>query len=137
MSASTFTAPAQPGGGITWETFNGCLLVLDVHGVERDVQTTYGASDAVKVTVHVLDGPEAGTSVPNTLVFPKVLRSQLEQQVGERVLGRLGQGNKKPGQNPPWILEDPTEADRQTAQRWLASQMSAPSESPAADDLPF
>ena len=40
---------------------------------------------------------------------------------GLMVVGRLGQGNKKPGQNPPWTLTAATEADKALAQQFVDS----------------
>jgi len=36
------------------------------------------------------------------------------------VLGRLGKGNAKPGQNPPWTLAPATDADKAVGERYLA-----------------
>lgn len=117
---SMFAAPAAPGEGIKFADHLGALLLLDVLGVETGIKTVHGDSDAVKANVNVLDGPGAGESYSETLIFPKVLQSQLRSSVGQKVLGRLGQGNAKPGQSAPWLLNEATPEDVAKAEQWVA-----------------
>lgn len=101
--------------GIDWKALNGSLLLVKVHAVESDIQTVHGPSAAVRADVHVVDGDLADTVYTDTLVFPKVLQSQLKPSIGKGeslVLGRLGQGNKKPGQSPPWTLAPASDGDK-------------------------
>lgn len=116
-----FATPSDPGAGVKWAELNGSLLVIDVHGVKRDVGTSFGnADEVVQATVTVADGPQAGTVLADTLIFPRVLVSQLNSKVGSKVLGRLGQGVAKPGQSAPWMLNPATDADKATAGQLLA-----------------
>jgi hypothetical protein len=119
---SSFATPASPSGGITWADHKGALLVVEPVSLEPGIQTAFGVSDAVKANVHVVDGPGAGASYDETLVFPKLLASQLKSQVGQRVLGRLGQGQAKSGQSAPWLLEAATAEDIAKAEAWIAQQ---------------
>ena len=112
--------------GIQWEDYKGALLLFTVKGVETEIPTRYGDSDAVRVAINVLDGANEGDGFADTLVFPKVLQAQLRGSVGGRVLGRLSQGEKKSGQNAPWKLEDPTEADKTLARAWIAKNDKPP-----------
>jgi hypothetical protein len=50
-----------------------------------------------------------------------VVQSQLKQTIGtgKFVLGRVEQGNAKPGQNAPWRLATPTDKDRAMASKYL------------------
>lgn len=116
---------ASPGtsSGIDWEALKGSLLVVEATAVETGIKTSFGDKDAVRATVSVLDGDSAGESYPDTLVFPSVLIGQLRSRIGQKVLGRLGQGNAKPGQKPPWLLQDATDADKQAAATWLSQQV--------------
>lgn len=114
-----FAAPAAPASGIKWENLNGRLLLIEPQGLESAIATTFGETDAVKADVAVLDGNDKGTDYKEALIFPKVLQSQLRQQIGLKVLGRLGQGQGKPGQSPPWILQDATADDQQTGIKYL------------------
>ena len=117
---SDFNDPGVGGGDqIAWADVNGALLLFDIHGIERDIETKHGVSDAVKADVAVLDGADKGTRYDGILIFPKILRSQTEGSIGGRVLGRLGQGENKKG-NPPWQLSPASDADKDTARKYLA-----------------
>lgn len=119
--SNQFASPAS-ATGIEWATLNGCLLIIDVTEVVRDINTSMGVRDATRATVTVVDGPTPGVTFQDTLIFPKVLHSQTAPNVGRKVLGRLGQGQAKPGQNAPWMLNQATDADTQTAGAFLAAQ---------------
>lgn len=116
-----FAAPASTAG-IQWEDLNGSLLLFTVNGVEEEINTSYGlAKQVARADMVVLDGDHAGETYDDSLIFPKVLSSQLRPRVGGKVLGRLGQGQKKPGQSPPWVLSaETTEADKKLARDWVA-----------------
>lgn len=118
MSTTPFAAPSS-AAGITWADLNGALLIIDVKSVETGIRTLHGDSDAVRADVTVIDGTQTGTVYTDTLVFPKVLQSQLRGNVGQKVLGRLGQGQAKPGQSAPWLLSEATADDTKTAMDWL------------------
>ena len=133
MTTNPFAAPAPAAGGVTWETLNGSLLIIEPNGVEEDIQTVHGPATAVRATVHVVDGTTAGEVHADTLVFPKVLIGQLRSKIGQRVLGRLGQGNKKPGQSAPWVLQEATPADIQAGTEYLTRYQSGQFTTPAAD----
>lgn len=131
-----FAAPAAPGSGITWGDHNGALLLIEPQAVKTGIQTSFGLSDAVQASVTVLDGPHAGTEYPDTLVFPKILQSQVSGRLGQKVLGRLGQGTAKPGQSAPWMLAEASDQDKQTASAWL-NRTAAPVPAAAASTPPF
>ena len=126
-----FAAPAPPSDGIEWTAHNGRLLLLTIGGSET-VNTSFGEKEAVRADVVILDGPEAGTRYDDTLVFPKLLVSQLKSRAGQKVLGRLGQGVAKPGQKPPWILNEATDADKQIGVAYLANGIATPAAATAA-----
>lgn len=119
---SQFSQPAEGTGGIEWGDLNGCLLIIQPSEVVRGITTTFGHKDAVRADVTVVDGPKAGETYPDTLVFPKVLQSQLTSRLGHNVLGRLGQGEGKPGQKPPWKLQPGSSQDEQAAIAVLNAQ---------------
>lgn len=126
---SPFAKPAAPTGGIDFKQLLGALLVIDVISVEEHVPTVHTKpgekSPAVKADVYVLDGAQQGEEYPSTLIFPRILQSQLGRSVGQKVIGRLTQGSAKPGQSAPWMLEEATDADNAAGEKWLASQKSA------------
>lgn len=142
-----FDDPGEPGSGINWTTLANRLLLFSVHSVEQGINTAYGVKDAVRADVVVLDGPNAGEQFANTLVFPGVLISQLKTKVGRQVLGRLGYGQAKAGQQPPWKLEAASDAEKQAATHyhrnqatvsdpWAASSPAAPG-GPGSSGPPF
>jgi hypothetical protein len=119
---------ADPGSStsVDWSQHVGELLMLTVHGVEREVATVHGVTDAIRADVVVLDGAHRGEEYADTLVFPKLLQSQLRSRIGQKVLGRLGQGEAKRGQSAPWQLNAATDQDKQTGRAYLSQQMSSP-----------
>lgn len=122
-----FASPAT-ASGIDLKEINGALLVITVHSVETEIKTAYGDSSAIRCDVAVIDGTNAGEEYRDTLLFPKVLQSQLRSNVGGKVIGRLGQGQQKPGQSPPWLLSEATPEDIKTGMAWLAkTTLAAPS----------
>jgi len=137
MSSNPFATPAPPGSGINWQELLGLLLVIEPIAQETGIKTAYGESDAVRADVVVLEGDEPGKEYLDTLVFPKVLGGQLSRSIGQKVLGRLGQGTAKPGQSPPWMLLEASAQDIELGQRYLASraqQVTAPA--PVQDAAP-
>jgi hypothetical protein len=117
---SQFAAPAA-ASGIEWSELNGSLLIVEPREVVKDINTVHGVTDAVRADVTVLDGDQAGKKYDDTLIFPKVLQSQLASRIGQKVLGRLGQGQAKPSQNPPWMITPATPEDEQKAIAYLST----------------
>lgn len=105
-----FAAPAS-ASGFQWEDHKGALLIVEPTSLETGIPTSFGDKDAVRATITVVDGSDAGEVYADTLIFPRALIGQLKSNVGKKVLGRVSQGNAKPGQKPPWLLSDPTPAD--------------------------
>lgn len=120
-----FTSAAPPSGGIEWATLQGKLLIVEPLSYETGISTVHGEKDAVRANVYALTGPGTSEGYLDTLIFPGVLVGQLKRQVGGKVVGRLAQGEKKPGQNAPWILLAATEDDMKKAREWLTSRSGA------------
>jgi len=122
-----FDGPGS-AAGIVWADLKGRLLLITPHSTE-EIDTTFGLSKCVRADVVVVDAEIAEDKEFNdTLIFPKVLQSQVRGNIGtgRRNLGRLGQGAAKKGQSPPWMLEDPSDADKALAREWLKSSAAAP-----------
>ncbi len=119
-SEIVFASPGEPSSGIQWADHKGALLLLDVHAEEREILTAFGAADAVRATITVLDGEHVGDTYADCLIFPKLLAAQLRSRIGQKVLGRLGQGQAKTAQSPPWLLAEATDADVGIARTYLA-----------------
>ena len=109
-----YETPAPAAGGIDYEPLMGHLLIFRVVGLETGILTVHGVKDAIRADVVDVD---TGETWPDALIFPRVLISQLRPKVGGKVLGRLGQGNAKPGQKAPWLLSEATPDDLARAQR--------------------
>ena len=138
MPTNPFAAPAPPGAGIKWEDLNGRLLLIEPTAVKTEIKTAFGESDAVVADIAILDGDTKGDTYPEALVFPKVLQGQLKSKLGEKVLGRLGQGQAKPGQSAPWLLEEATPDDYEVGVRYLdyrtKNEIAKPEPAPAKQD---
>lgn len=129
------------GGQFPLKEHLGDLLVIHVTGFEKDIPTAIGNSDAVRVNILVAEatdpdnvGHESGEEYDDVLLFSKVLVSSLKGKVGtgRLVLGRLGQGQAKPKQDPPWILLPFDEDDAQKAIAAMSGQFASGSEEAAA-----
>lgn len=122
---------SDPGSssGVEFDQLNGRLLLIKPIQTEN-VNTSFGEKECVRADLVILDGVGAPDEAKDILIFPKVLIGQVRATIGtgRMVLGRLGQGVAKPGQKPPWKLDDPTDADRKIARSWYES--SAPSKLP-------
>jgi len=127
-----FAAPAAPSAGVNLEDIKGALLLISVYSLETGIQTTFGLKDAIRADVAVLDGDHSGEEHSDTLLFGLVLQGQLKGRIGQKVLGRLYTGTAKPGQKPPWMLSEATEADKAVGVAYLADGFSAPATAGAA-----
>ena len=119
-----FSKPAA-GGKFTAADHKGKLLLITPTSYEQGIATTFGDKDAVKANIVVIDegNPSGSEVIEDALLFGGVLIGQTKSFVGKGlVLGRLGQGTAKKGQNAPWLLEDPTDAEKDKARAYLASQ---------------
>ncbi len=114
-----FNDPSAGGDKLPLDDLTGSLLLFTVQEALTDVQTSFGPSNPVRADVAVLDGPKKGETYDDALVFPRVLASSLRPHVGAMVLGRLGRGQAKPGQLPPWLLTAATAEEKQTGEKYL------------------
>jgi hypothetical protein len=129
-------ADPSSSAGLDYHAVKGCLLLFEVTGTEDHVPTVHTQAGektpAVRANVYVIDAPEGPVEYVDTLVFPKVLQSQLRSQVGVQpgVLGRLAQGEAKGGKNAPWQLLKATEDDKRIAVAYLQQRDAAAFASP-------
>lgn len=123
MPDDLFKQPAPPSGGVNWSSLQGSLLLFYVRGVETGIVTRFSkpgeSTDAVRVDLDVLDGKGAGEHHHDVLVFPKMLRGQLRDSVGGRVIGRLTLGVATNGNSAPWLLDQASESDVAKARAFL------------------
>lgn len=119
---SEFVSAAPPSGGITWADHKDKLVIIEPLSFEPGIQTSYGVADAVKANIYVLTGPNEAEEFNEGLIFPKLLASQAKGQIGKKVVGRLTQGQQKPGQSPPWMLAEASADDLEKAKAYLANK---------------
>lgn len=110
MSENPFSRPAS-ASGIQWADHKGRLLLIEPKAYETGIATSLGEKDAVRADVTIIDAPDGVEEYVDTLIFPRALIAQTRSLIGEKVLGRLDQGAAKPGQNPPWRINDATDDD--------------------------
>lgn len=115
---SEFSGPSSVDA-IEWKSLYGKLLAIYPYG--REVAATkFGEKACVRADVYDLD---AGLPVSmDALIFPRALVMQCGGiPRGKAVVGRLGQGESRGGQQPPWKLSDPTPEDLARAQAYFAA----------------
>ncbi len=114
-----FASPAT-SNSLSPGDVNGHLLLVKPVSFEAGVQTSYGSSDAIRCDVADIT---TGTLHENVLWFPRVLVSSLQTRIGQLVLAAMAQGQPKPGQSPPWVLQDASNDPQavQAAQAWLTA----------------
>ena len=110
-----FTAPAAPGSGENFSNKDNEGDLLAIHGpiVKAEVDTKMGP--AIVAQPQRIDNIDTGAVYTDAWVFGVVIVGQLTDTPGDVFLGRLGRGVAGEGRSAPWILEDPTEADRAAA----------------------
>jgi hypothetical protein len=116
---TSYADPSTPTG-VDLKTLKGALLLIEPLEVVQGMQTSFGPADPIRCNVAVLDGETKGAVHNDTLIFPKVLISQLRTHIGGKVLARLGQGQAKPGQSAPWMLYAANDDDKATAAKYEA-----------------
>jgi hypothetical protein len=117
-----FSNPAESSGGITWSDHLGQLVLVEPDSLETGIATVHGTKEAIKGRVSFLVGPGEAEVFEDALIFGGVLIGQLKSRIGEKVLGRLAQGDAKPGQNPPWKLLDATAEDIEKATAYVTER---------------
>ena len=119
-----FSAPVV-NEGLKVADLNGHLLIVTPVEYKTGISTVNGIAEAIEVNVVDLDTNEEHLSL---LWFNVALRNALKPLLGQKVLGRIGQGAAKPGKNAPWILIDATgdAAAVARANAWIAGGIAAP-----------
>lgn len=103
-----------------------------------DVETDFGKKDPVLTDLVVLsqDGQPEYTDV---MVFQGSLIGMLKRKIasGRKVLGVVSIGEAKKGQNAPYILTQPDDAQKQMARDYLAGRVVEQATSRDEGDDPF
>lgn len=135
---SQFQQPGVGGDKFEAAAHNGHLMLFFPSQFDQNIPTVNGTADAVTTRIVDLDTNQV---LDDAKVWGKAMVPQLKGAIPDgMVLGRLGQGQGKGGNNPPWILHPHTEQDVARAEQWLAAnprnqfgqpQQQAPAPAPA------
>lgn len=132
MTMFASPASASTTDGVKIADLNGHLCLFTPTEVRENVETNMGPADVVVVDVVDLD---TNTEHPGTWFFNKAIIGALRPRIGQKVLGRVGQGTpKNPAHSKPWIIVDATTdaAAVKKATDYLAGGLQAPTAAPAA-----
>lgn len=97
----------------------GDLVILAVNKFTPNFPTINGERDTIHAEVAIVEGKGKDTRYAEALLFGSKLVPQLRNKIGSVVLGRIALGDKMPGKNAPYILNKPTEADKNAASKWV------------------
>jgi hypothetical protein len=106
---------------------------------ENGMDTSFGKKDYVLTDAVVLTAEGGPAEYIDTTILQGSLIAQLKRKIpgGRKLLGRIAKGEAKKGQNAPYILAAPDEADKQMARDWLAGRTVAEAAPAAAPADPF
>jgi hypothetical protein len=114
------TPPPPPNFGV--QMLRDQLIIAVPHHHKSGVETKFGLRDVLDVSVVVLSGPFEGQEYVGEQFMSGKLVAQLKGLIGQVALGRITlEPGARPGAMGPLILADPTGADQETAQRWMAA----------------
>lgn len=112
----TFTRPSGGGDQVKIKEDLGSLLVVRLESIERDFSTEYGLVDAARADWIVCDGDNAGETRTGGMIFnTPLVRDLARLQPGGLLVGRLMQGDAKPGKSAPYIFQDFTDEEEALA----------------------
>lgn len=110
----------------------GTLLLFTPSEHKRSVKTSMGESDAVVTDIVALNDDATGDEHTDVMVFQRALVGTLKRNAGtgRQILGVLDRGEAKKGQSAPYILNVPTDAQKDVARKYIANAKSKPAENP-------
>ncbi|MFM2437558.1 MAG: hypothetical protein RLZ55_369 [Actinomycetota bacterium] len=113
-----FALPSEAKGeGLGIGDFEGHLVILRAAGSETETDTAFGLSTYIPAKILDVDGDLTPEGWEDIWVWSSGVRSQLKSahKAGKPIVGVVGKGTAKPGKSAPWLLIEPTEAQRQAA----------------------
>lgn len=118
----------------------GELVLFSPTEYVEEVKTDFGDKDAVITDLVVLTTEGGPAEYQDVRIFQGSLIGQLKRKItgGRKLLGVIAKGEAKKGQNAPYILAAPDDAQKQVARDYLAGRtIEQATESAPADDDPF
>lgn len=102
----------------------GELVLFTPHEYVEEFKTDYGTKDAVITDLVVLTADGGPVEYNEAMIFQGSLIGALKRKIptGRKLLGRIALGEAKKGQNAPYILTSPNDADQQMARDYLAGR---------------
>lgn len=97
---------------------DGVLAFFIVGGLHPNVSTSFGERDAVRCSIVMLDGPEAGKVFEDILIFNSRPVARLRNIPGQIILARIGMAQGKGSNNAPVELYEATPTDDALAARF-------------------
>lgn len=127
LVGATTAAPREDGDRfVTKDHVNELLLITPTEHVES-IETVNGTKEAIRANIVVLDPtkPAKSETFDDALLFAGYVIGQLRPALnaGNRVVGTLivDTANQKRGQNAPYRLSAPSDADVDVAKAYLDS----------------
>jgi hypothetical protein len=107
-----FTLPEDVSAGIKLEDIEGHLVIMRATGEMTKIDTKIGPSEYLPAEVLDLDDPENAGVWQEIWIFSTGVGSQLKasQRQKKPIVGVIGKGEAKPGNNAPWLVLDPDAA---------------------------
>lgn len=137
-----------PGAYVAVKDLLGELVLFTPTEYVEEVTTDFGTKDAVTTDLVVLTAEGGPAEYQDVMIFQGSLIGTLKRKCptytngiltreGRKVLGVIAQGDAKKGQNAPYILAAPDDAQKQIARDYLAGRaVDAATAATPADD-PF
>lgn len=131
-----FDAPSVGNGNsVRPADVEGHVIVCQPIEYVGSMSTSFGETDAIRLTVHDISEKESHDDV---LWFSAALVGSLKRDIGKMVLGKMGKGDAKAGQSAPWVIIDLTSNEKAVAaaskymNERTATSLSAPSTATAS-----
>jgi len=137
------------GAYVAIKDLEGELVLFTPSEYVEQFETSFGTKDAVVTDLVVLTEQGGPAEYADQMVFQGSLIGALKRRVpsvdtgtgrvireGKKLLGRIAKGEAKKGQNAPYILTEPSDADKQMARDYLAGrtvEQAAPDDAKATD----
>jgi hypothetical protein len=118
-SKFSFSKPSASSGGFSKDEHEDHALVF-VDARAEEMSTAFGDTTAARCSYVICLDDELVES--DVVIFGIALVPAIVDPGEEIVVGHLVKGDAKPGRNPPWLLEDPTDEVLARAEAFFAKR---------------